>query len=373
LELSKRICERLRSISALEAELVDEVAAFDRAEAWRGDGSFSMTTWLVSTCHVSTQRARNLATAGAALARFPLLRQELAAGKIPLDVLLPLLPYAKKRNEAELAEQAQNLTPRGARLLAAQLRGPRKGDDERGQVRRRVHFNDENHSLWVQLTKDGYAKVKAAISARARIFSHVSANDEDFEPFTARCADALVELCCLGGRSAGSASAPIGPTVTMVVHVDLETLLQGDGYGLASIEGVGPISAEMARRLACDADITVSFEGPDGSCLDQRPFEREPSPAQRIEIRRRDGGCRFAGCECTEVTDVHHVIWASKQGPSVLSNLLTLCVGHHSRVHELGWNLDGDANGKVTFTSPTGRRYTSMPQPIWRRSSKLRR
>ncbi len=152
----------------------------------------------------------------------------------------------------------------------------------------------------------------------------------------------------------------------MIVHADLERLLHGDGYGRASIDGVGPISAEVARRLACDADITLSLDARDGACLDQKPLQRDPTEAQRIEIRRRDNGCRFPGCTWSNVTDVHHVRWASKQGPTVLSNLLTLCVAHHSRVHELGWKMDGDAQAEVRFISPHGRVLLSMPSPTWR-------
>ena len=157
-----------------------------------------------------------------------------------------------------------------------------------------------------------------------------------------------------------------GARATMVIHTDLDRLLHGDGYGHASIEGVGPISAEVARRLACNADMTMSFDAPDGTCLDQKALQRDPTDAQRIEIRRRDGGCRFPGCTCRNVTDVHHVVWASKQGPTVMSNLLTLCVAHHSRVHELGWKLDGDAQGEVRFVSPQGRSFVSTPSPTWR-------
>ena len=58
----------------------------------------------------------------------------------------------------------------------------------------------------------------------------------------------------------------------MIVHTDLDRLLYGDGYGHASIEGVGPISAEVARRLACNAHITLSFDAPDGTGLDQKPL-----------------------------------------------------------------------------------------------------
>ena len=101
--------------------------------------------------------------------------------------------------------------------------------------------------------------------------------------------------------------------------------------------------------------------------LDQKQLERDPSDAQRIEIRRRDKGCRFPGCGCKNVTDVHHVVWASKQGRTMMSNLLTLCVAHHSRVHELGWKIDGDAQAEVRFISPQGRAFVSSPSPTWRR------
>ena len=166
--------------------------------------------------------------------------------------------------------------------------------------------------------------------------------------------------------SSGHAPGHRSARIAMVVHTDLERLLYGDGYGHASIEGVGPISAEVARRLACTADITVSFDAPDGACLDQKSLVRDPTEAQAIEIRRRDNGCRFPGCGCRTVTDIHHVRWVSKQGPTIMSNLLTLCVAHHSRVHELGWTLDGDAQGEVRFISPQGHVFVSMPSPAWR-------
>jgi hypothetical protein len=246
--------------------------------------------------------------------------------------------------------------------------------------------------------------VKSAVLGRARRHDHPSANDPDYVRFESRCADALLQICVEQGRkkpstraaapatamatsatatsatdagpatdaSPATTSEPVhgGARTTMIVHTDLDRLLYGDGYGHASIEGVGPISAEVARRLACNAHITLSFDAPDGTSLDQKQLERDPTRAQRIEIRRRDKGCRFPGCGCKNVTDVHHIVWASKQGPTKMSNLLTLCVGHHSRVHELGWKMDGDANGEVRFISPQRRTFVSSPSPTWRRPRK---
>jgi hypothetical protein len=280
---------------------------------------------------------------------------------------------ATPETDAELARASESWTPRQARQLVAEMKGKSDADAAEQFRRRFVRFDDERRLLWAQLTGDAYALVKSAVIGRARRHDHPSSNDPDYVRFESRCADALLDLCVgHGRRSRGSVDAPVhgAGQVTMIVHTDLDRLLHGDGYGHASIQGVGPISAEVARRLACNADITLSLDAPDGTCLDQKPLQRDPTDAQRIEVRRRDNGCRFPGCGCRHVTDIHHVVWASKQGPTVMSNLLTLCVAHHSRVHELGWKLDGDARADVRFISPQGRVFVSSPSPTWRRPRK---
>jgi hypothetical protein len=384
--LAASIEDHQRVVSAQEAAMIAEIAEFDAAGAWRGDGAFSMRDWLVARCHVSSGRARTLVKAAASSRAHPRLHETLSKGDITLDVLDPLLEVATEANDADLAEAAVQWTPRKAREYATEVRGTNREEAERQFKDRYVRFDDQRCSLWAQLPKDVYGAVKSAITGRARLYNHPSASDPDYETFENRCADALHALAVEGGRrrpksgggggaddGGGSGKVFGGSATTLVVHIDLERLLGGDAFGTASIEGVGPISTEMARRLACDAQITLSFEGPDGTILDQKKLQRDPTPAQRIEIGRRDNGCRFPGCPCHHVTDVHHVIWASKQGETALSNLLTLCVGHHSRVHELGWTIDGDANAEVRFTSPTGKTLVSVPSPGWRRSSRSRK
>jgi hypothetical protein len=391
-ELAASIGAHQRAISEHEGAMLREIAEFDRTEAWRGDGSLSMADWLVAHCRISRARARTLVVTAAKAGALPTLSEALCDGRLTLDVFAPLAAVATPDTDADLAGASEHWTPRQARQLATEVTGV--SDTEAAvQFRRRfVRFDDDRCLLWAQLTKDSFALVKSAITSRARRHDHPSAGDPDYVRFESRCADALLDVCIEQGRRrradrsvrtgrggadpasrASEGAAPAvhgGARTTMIVHTDLERLLYGDGYGHASIQGVGPISAEVARRIACNADITLSFDAPDGTCLDQKPLVRDPSEAQSIEIRRRDNGCRFPGCGCRHVTDVHHVVWASEQGPTVLSNLLTLCVAHHSRVHELGWKLDGDAQAEVRFVSPQGRAFVSTPSPTWRRPRK---
>jgi hypothetical protein len=410
--LADSIGRRQRVISENEGAMLLDIAEFDRTKAWRGDGSLSMRDWLVANCHISRARARTLVDAAEKANELPALSGALSEGRLTLDVFAPLASVATPDTDADLARASEHWTPKQARELVSEIKGVTDADAAARFEHRFVRFDDERRLIWAQLAGDTFALVKSAILGRARRHDHPSANDPDYVRFESRCADALLQICVEQGRkqrstrtnpaadprtdatanadpdsrtpaettaettastpSAEPRPAPVygGARTTMIVHTDLDRLLYGDGYGHASIEGVGPISAEVARRLACNAHITLSFEAADGSTLDQKQMERDPTEAQRIEIRRRDKGCRFPGCGCKNVTDVHHIVWASKQGPTVLSNLLTLCVGHHSRVHELGWKMDGDANAQARFTSPHGRVFVSSPSPTWRRPRK---
>jgi hypothetical protein len=393
-ELAESIGQHQRVISEHEGAMLREIAEFDRTEAWRGDGSLSMRDWLVARLRVSRARSRTLVDAAAKVKDLPALAGALSDGRLTLDVFAPLAAVATPKTDADLAQASVHWTPRQARQLVAEVKGVTDAEAAAQFQRRFVRFDDERCLLWAQLTGDAYALVKSAILGRARRHDHPSAKDPDYERFETRCADALLQICVEQGRrqrptpspaapattapattapeTATTAPGPVhgGARTTMIVHTDLERLLYGDGYGHASIQGVGPISAEVARRLACNAHITLSFDAPDGTSLDQKQLERDPSEAQRIEIGRRDNGCRFPGCGCKNVTDVHHIVWASKQGRTVMSNLLTLCVGHHSRVHELGWKMDGDAQAEVRFVGPQGRVFVSTPSPTWRRPRK---
>ena len=58
-----------------------------------------------------------------------------------------------------------------------------------------------------------------------------------------------------------------------------------------------------------------------GSILDQGRARRDPTTAQRIEIARRDKGCRVPGCPYCEFTDVHHMRHWTKGGLTNLDNL----------------------------------------------------
>jgi 5-methylcytosine-specific restriction endonuclease McrA len=251
------------------------------------------------------------------------------------------------------------------RELAAAAQRQSHDQAANSYARRFLRFNDQRRSFAGALPEDQYARVKGAVVARAGRFPKGTTT------FEQRAADALVVMCGLGsagtagtGGSGGSIMGGASPKrTTVVVHADF-TYLAG-GPGQAELDVLGPLAPEVVRRLACDAKIILSADDEKGHSIQQGGVSRNPSPAQRIEIRRRDKGCRWPGCTYTEFTDVHHVVHWLNGGPTSIPNLVTLCDQHHRAVHEMGWKMSGDANDLLTFRSPTGRVTTSMPSPTF--------
>jgi hypothetical protein len=359
------VIQHQRAISAHHSQLLAAVVELDRRKAWRVDGATSMVAWLVQQCGVAAATAREWVTAAAKLQELPKISDALAQGKLSFDQVKPLVEVAKPATDAQLAEQATHWSAKQVRELAIAAR--QQSDDQAtgSYARRFLRFDDRRRMLTGVLPEEQYAVVKGSLVARA------SRRLKERTPFDQRMADALVALCKrdVAGKAPESDEVPRAGGMrrnrpTVVVHTDLSFLTGGDGG--AELDVLGPLSREVARRLACDAKILVSADGPGGQSLNLGRTRRDPSDAQRIEIRRRDKGCRFPGCTHTEFTDVHHLLHWTSGGATDLCNLVELCDQHHRFVHEMGWKLSGDANVELTFRSPTGRLTTSTPSPAFR-------
>src|ERR1017187_9782732 len=86
------------------------------------------------------------------------------------------------------------------------------------------------------------------------------------------------------------------------------------------------------------------------------PTKRLPYPeykALTLVVFKRDGWrCRF--CKSRNTLHCHHIIYRSQGGEDSLANLMALCYHHHDMVHAHEFVITGDANGKLTVTSPLG-------------------
>ncbi len=102
----------------------------------------------------------------------------------------------------------------------------------------------------------------------------------------------------------------------------------------------GPVlSNETVRRIGCDAALVRLLESGDGEPLDVGRKTRVIPPAIRRALKRRDGGCRFPGCDRTKFVDGHHIEHWADGGETRLSNLVSVCRYHHGLLHEGGYTV----------------------------------
>lgn len=122
----------------------------------------------------------------------------------------------------------------------------------------------------------------------------------------------------------------------------------------------GPISNQLAQRLACDADLMRLIVDPgSGMPLDVGRSHRLVPHWIRKALHARDRGCRWPGCHTpAQWTDGHHLDHWTDGGETRIDRLMLLCRHHHVLVHEGGWSIDLDPHtGKVSITRPNGAPY----------------
>jgi len=198
------------------------------------------------------------------------------------------------------------------------------------------------------------AALEAIVSADFRAARADVIEDDDATRRTApqRQMDALIQLA-EHAISCTHNDLPLD-TTTVVVRMDLETLV--DGIGVAEIDGLDePLSAGSARLLASSAGVIPCVLGGRSEILDWGRRKRLFTPAQKLALVERDGGC--AMCHRPPgMTKAHHLDWwARDRGRTDIDKGVLLCEPCHHRVHDNGWEIRIEGTGvkaKVWFIPP---------------------
>jgi hypothetical protein len=362
---SARLLELLAARERLEAELLRCVGEWDAARAWASDGACNPVAWLAYRAPVTKSDAVRLVR-GARLARdHERTAKLLASGDVSsahIDVLARAVHHREDLyadHEDTLLDAARHLRPELFRQVARRWRcladDALADEDAHETFRRRfVHCSTTLAGTVrgdFELDAEGGAVVLAALEARDR----PDPADAPGGPRSRaqRWADALVELASdsLGSTRRGRHAKAVD------VVVDADTLSSRPTGDLIAarcdLDGVGPVARSTALRLACDAAIGRVVGRGDSEILDLGRRTRLVSAAQRRALVRRDGHCRFPGCDAPhDYCDGHHIVHWVDGGSTDLANLVLLCRRHHVACHEGGWRLTQDLEGTVRAIPP---------------------
>ncbi|MGH3514606.1 MAG: DUF222 domain-containing protein [Pseudonocardiaceae bacterium] len=278
--------------------------------------------------------------------------------KVIRSVLARIPPHladqTKAEVEAELARHARTLDAGqlavlGKRILAyLDQDGPRPKDIS--ETRRHLSFRDRDGGceLVGWLDREAAEIVRAALSPLA---APRPATDTEIDRRTAaqRDADALVDLA-QRALQAGDLPTEGGERPQVVVTVSL-AVLRGR-IGSASLALGGPINADIARRIACDAQVIPVVLGSRGEPLDVGRASHTIPTAIRRAVIVRDRGCAFPGCSIpARWCEIHHIVHWADYGPTSVGNCVALCGRHHKLLHHSRWRIDM-ASGIPEFHPP---------------------
>jgi hypothetical protein len=385
-ELEEEIVILSAHLQAGEHRLLELVAEFDRRRGWELGGHRTCAHWLALRTGIDVGAARQKVRAARALAQLPETSAAMSRGELTFSKVRALTRVATPENEKALLELARGAT---AAVLERMLRSYRLGsrEAEAARERRRIEsrclslFPDEDGMIVVRgrLTPEqGALLMRAEEAANDALYREQGHENGSAEPFgeaeaARRRADALAlvaerALAAGFGTTAddptssteSSARAPLSGTraerFQVLLHVDAETLREDGGLGQSELENGTRVSAEVSRRLACDASVVRIGHASDRSVLDVGRKRRTIPPALRRALEVRDRGCRFPGCGM-RFTDAHHVRHWADGGETSLDNLILLCGHHHRLVHEQGWKIQAWGRGRAVFLDPRGRAH----------------
>ena len=333
-------------ICVLNREYLRVLVLLDTEDNYVPDGSTSLGRWLAGRHAMRTGAADETVRVAHALERLPAIAAAYANAELSWDQTRMLARYATAETDQQLARD-------GCRLSVAWL--------EREAARHQPRPEPKTQQRTLDIRPDGEGwrvhgwvpgtdgeKIATAID---RIANGYGTNPDTgvFDPIWMRRADALTELAA--GRLANDHDAD---RATVVIHYDTDTARAETASGIQ-------LPNETFQRHCCDARIeTIRWSGVN---IVEAAAAKHAIPIWlRRVVLRRDNGCRFHGCGHKRRVEVHHIHHWLHGGPTVVTNLITLCTYHHHLLHERGWRITGEPSGPVEFVRPdTGTALTNAP------------
>jgi 5-methylcytosine-specific restriction endonuclease McrA len=359
-----------RRLSAVHARTADR---FSTSGAWAADAARHARGWMVGRSNDSLGAIRGVLDTGAQLRTHPVMAEAVQDGSVSaahLRVLADMHRRFPRLREPLLAQEAHIVS-------FARLAAPRRFEADLLALCHRLNpeqvAEDEGARetatyLHASTIMDGMVRVDALLPA-----DELPAHLRDPRVPSQRNVEAFRRILNGAAAATDSSGAITLPAVNgsrPVVHVTipLDSLLsesrnQAAGWLERFGVPIASISAVKAQALVCDGVVRPLIIDRKGQLIATLPGTRAVPPVLRRAVMMRDVHCRIPHCDA-RIDEVHHVVFASQGGATMIQNLVGLCWYHHHAIHKGTWQLTGDANSELILTrSVTGQSWSSRPPP----------
>ncbi len=379
---------------AAERRQTELVGRLVSSSWWRLEGARSPAAWLMSRLGIDDEVARRLVRRAELCLRLRSWAAAYETGEVPsghVDRLARAVgncwDKAVADEDALLAAALDQGPTEWADTVADWAARQRPVDAEQRWVARSVRLGHDLfgdlHGTFCLPGDDGHA-VAAAIDAATPAPDPERFDGPEPRSLAARRADALIGLVCgegesrtpatvvivdrellerptpapppactpataqPGGVPAGSAGAhgaaagAAGPAAPPSAAAVAATVRNGrpvrfDARKRCDHQSVA-ITPSAARRLGCEATVTVARADAAGTVLSLGRATRTFTSTQRRALAVRWRRCAFKHCDVAfHRCEIHHRIPWAEGGRTDLDNAVPLCRYHHHLVHDDGW------------------------------------
>lgn len=138
----------------------------------------------------------------------------------------------------------------------------------------------------------------------------------------------------------------------------------------------------VADQRTCDTEVVTVHVDTEGNPLSLGRSTRLFTPAQKLALAIRDGGCRWLNCDRpASYCEAHHIDPWEEGGKTDVERAILLCRYHHLNLHDGGWRITREGSGDFVLTHPAHKprplpkraplkyawEHITLPQPKFRR------
>jgi len=275
-----------------------------------------------------------------------------------------LADEAQHRTVEELRDEARlirdRLDPEGAErryLERHEARTFRTWTDADGRCRGSISFDDDGHALIRSIfdsalrpRRGGPRFVDAAEVEAAKALA------EDPRSIDQLSYDLFVDLL----RAGALADAKV---VHGTRRAGVRVVTVVDGAGGHTEDGLVSFPQPDIDRRICDTGTMAVTVDTGGDPLNVGRERRLFTPAQRVALSVRDGGCRWQGCDRpSSYCEAHHIDPYSEGGRTDIDRGILLCRFHHMQLHHSGWRITRDGKTEFVLHDPGRGAVTLEPR-----------
>ncbi len=349
-----------QEITSNHADLLELLVRFDDLQGWKSSGSSHCAAWMNFEIGISIQLSWEYLRVGRKLQSLPTVKALFRVGKLSWSKVRLITRVADDNNEKILCHAALDASVSDVKRICEGYNWIQ--DDNGVAENERAIQQWSSRSLTWNEASNGSTKIQLVLppelaqaflnSVEQSLNQLSTSNNAPDTSLSQSRADAAVLMAEASLQNAGRAIAT-ADRYQVSISVDANALATTKSpiptanstntpTKRPTLNGVGPVAIETARRIACDCSLSINEQNKENQSEPTNIGRKSriwPNAMARA-IKERDQHCAWPGCTHARHLHIHHIKHWADGGETSVHNGVCLCSYHHTLVHEGGYTIE---------------------------------